>query len=76
MSADNYGGLRKSAAHAVTLARQTSDHNVRAALLELAQRLAAQEAAQTQAERLNGALLEFNHRQLFGSYRPSGGDTR
>ncbi len=67
MSMDEPRGLRRAAVHAVELARRTSDLKMRAALLNLAAKWAAQaeEAAEAQ-RRLDAALQEFNVRQMFG----------
>jgi hypothetical protein len=71
MSVDHPGGLRRAAAHAVELARRTSDQNVRAALLDLAQKWIAQEPAEIEGQRrLDGAVEEFNRRQLFDRASP------
>jgi hypothetical protein len=66
MTTDHSGGLRRAAAHAVELARRTHDPNLRAALLELALKWVSQEPSGIESQRrLEGALQEFNHQQLF-----------
>jgi hypothetical protein len=62
-------GLKSVAARALELANQTSDPNVRAALIDFGTKCALQVPAGTEAQRrLDGALQEFNARQMFGPH--------